>query len=1040
MNESSNINYSEELPPAQALYDLNHLLLLFLGIQGHGNIDGLGYLSVPDLAQLPCLCRALNQHFQTYGVDYTRCRDGKNYRVPYPGFPGLFQTLQDTQDGITRGLFPHQLASLSRMHQLENPTEEAQFGHLRGGILGDAPGLGKTVTTLALIASTAGKRPLKPEWNVDPDKVRQGWRDLVGNAAYEYDLNIAMKPIREWTQILFQRGQLFCKILGNSVSLGDFSHCLAFVRHVKQSLRRISPLDRIEHFAENMDSLASRLDKSKRSFLASPAGQRYALERSLLTTSATLIVVPDALLEHWFEQTLHHLQLTRFVSSYESTNTIPRGVVYLDGIGDIADATVPLTGRVRLDHEMPKAPALTGYLIVVTTFHRCQREYRLERRAMRLKLQNTSHSSGSSNNSRKRPRRGLSTSFDAVGPSALSPVSQLLQLRWLRLIVDEGHELGGYRANTRPLTAFLHEIAAERRWVLSGTPTTGDQDSSDYTESCLDQLQRLLCFLRHPTYGSVPNRQDASSRDTNLEQLQETALQEWDRSIKQPFLERCPLGREKLVQVLKDIMVLHQKEHIRLPRPVFKQGEVSVKIPENEQLKIASSSPSQAQRMLDKYLHSDEYQSMVDEAQGKYIVESIQRNRFTRNIQRSKTKQFRESLENGSVKEYDESTAPSVDLRPVKAVVYSSSNNILLSVEEFLRRDLQDENIAVMYTGDVGDMSSELSRFRKGIKRVVTCPICLGKTEHSFNGREPHCRRTLIEVLTDERHGCRRILIEPERVVRAVPPPLGNVGDDRMGDILHTQYWQAEKKWRVGDILEVDLRDPHPILPRRKDISIWQQYGSDDCFEHAINDAFYGQDWFFGPLAPSPENENESKEVKAVLKKWQPCGKFHNPKRWYKGPLFKDAPVEHVKEDVFVLCLNSQVSHGLDLSFVTHIYLLEPIEDAGLLQQVTSRAHRLGATGPVIVETVNVWQDMSEATKDILKKSQNESSIGSYVQEHQTDKAICGFCCRSFPSLHLAEEHERTTCLQNPDSTAEVDNFSLSSVYRQIRPPPALSG
>jgi len=132
------------------------------------------------------------------------------------------------------------------------------------------------------------------------------------------------------------------------------------------------------------------------------------------------------------------------------------------------------------------------------------------------------------------------------------------------------------------------------------------------------------------------------------------------------------------------------------------------------------------------------------------------------------------------------------------------------------------------------------------------------------------------------------------------------------------------------------------------------------------------------------------------------------------------------------------------------MYLLEPIDDAALLQQVTSRAHRLGATGPVTVETVNVWQELDDATKIATKDVvlARDSGVGgngpgsallSVLQdEHQTGKAVCQFCCRSFPSMARAVEHERTNCTQNPNSCAEEDEFELATLYRAVRPPLAL--
>ena len=43
---------------------------------------------------------------------------------------------------------------------------------------------------------------------------------------------------------------------------------------------------------------------------------------------------------------------------------------------------------------------------------------------------------------------------------------------------------------------------------------------------------------------------------------------------------------------------------------------------------------------------------------------------------------------------------------------------------------------------------------------------------------------------------------------------------------------------------------------------------------------------------------------------------------------------------------------GLDLSFVRHVFLLEPLADAALESQVVSRAHRMGAAAPVHVEVL----------------------------------------------------------------------------------------
>jgi hypothetical protein len=157
--------------------------------------------------------------------------------------------------------------------------------------------------------------------------------------------------------------------------------------------------------------------------------------------------------------------------------------------------------------------------------------------------------------------------------------------------------------------------------------------------------------------------------------------------------------------------------------------------------------------------------------------------------------------------------------------------------------------------------------------------------------------------------------------------------------------------------------------------------------------------------------------------------------------------VEKVQEDVFLLSLDAGLSHGLDLSFVTHLFLLEPIDDAALLEQVTSRAHRLGATGPVVVETVNTFFNFgvtphSDQLQSIFNASTSNNSnkrIAKQDRESTLSKIVCEQCYRQFESKAKAEEHEAKLCPRNPASTTTIDKFHLSSVYREIRPPPLVT-
>lgn len=325
--------------------------------------------------------------------------------------------------------------------------------------------------------------------------------------------------------------------------------------------------------------------------------------------------------------------------------------------------------------------------------------------------------------------------------------------------------------------------------------------------------------------------------------------------------------------------------------------------------------------------------------------------------------------------------------------------------------------------GNAKDLSNELVRFQHGFRLTKTCPICGHCNENSRKGFK-WCQNPLLEVVTVDNRN-RRFLVERERIVdvlraEAVPPnsdPAAYRADTRL--------------WRPGDLLAVDMRDPHPVLPKRNDAATWHTWGSKRCIKLARQHQFGGKEWYFGPL-PNIANDGDGDNIagrrfRVRLEKFQKCGKFHGP--WYAGPRLRNAPEVRVEEDVTLLCLYSGISHGLDLSCVTHMYLLEPIEDAALLEQVTSRAHRLGATGPVKVETVNVWQALSDEVIQATKITQAPSN---------KQKAVCRFCCRTFACAKEASEHEATNCPSNPDARASSDEFNIHELYRQIRPPLAV--
>lgn len=252
------------------------------------------------------------------------------------------------------------------------------------------------------------------------------------------------------------------------------------------------------------------------------------LERNLRPSGATLIVVPLVLLEHWYEQLTKHVGLEYLSEDYDNDDCTGRGVIYIDGLGDIVDVQAPLPRLALTDKINAPDEVLANYLFVLTTFERCES---LQQYRARLFEQ------------------GIGVDNDVIDTTG-TWTSPLLSVRWFRLVVDEGHEIttpatSSKRRNSKSLentknlsaaSLFIHDISAERRWVMSGTPTTGT-NSID----ALQQLQTLLSFLRHGVFGLTDGKE------------------KWDEHVVNPYLARDPNAWDLLISTLKSIMIRHTK-------------------------------------------------------------------------------------------------------------------------------------------------------------------------------------------------------------------------------------------------------------------------------------------------------------------------------------------------------------------------------------------------------------------------------------------------------------------------------------------------
>lgn len=707
-----------------------------------------------------------------------------------------------------------------------------------------------------------------------------------------------------------------------------------------------------------MNNLKESLDPSSRKSLSSMTSRAY-FERKLYPSSATLIIVPLALLEHWYEQILRHLDLRYFLHAEDRSSM--RGVVYLDGLGDIVDVEAPLSKLlVRASVPIETERVLSSYLIVVTTLERCSLEHQA--------LDKTGRSAGSainvSGNKKQKNNNGSSGSRNVLMSSAEE--SPLLKIRWLRLIIDEGHEIGRLRNDPSVTRAFadaaelITHIAAERRWIMSGTPTTGA-----HSDVGLHQLFRLLSFLRHPHYTVLNNEKD------------------WNRSIIEPCLLQDPAAWAEVEALLRQLMVRHTKQDIDLYPPIYVTCNME-----------GISDPD------DNILEQRSLRS--DRAKANYIAETMRKayQDWSRVRKSPDYVNLHEKMRRASTSLKPSEQELLFKARRPKAIVFSQHKNDLQGVGHFLYMMLGDNDVCE----HIGQYSSaELSRFRHSKRKFRVCPLC-GNSNSITSG--DCCDKVLLLVeyqdvvpppmptttaaatsgatssssssssapsssasnsSSSASSSSTSVFSMSDQVESVVAFPAGHgyrsAGGHYVGHCLCSRHGcfsgsctgyrnpfyrlhQQETHPNYALINESDVVGYLPGLPFQLNQEVFVtsapgQGPRPDLLN--IDDAATPKLWFGG-----------RRGGRATIRQWRRCGGRSADHSWHGNKVLPDVPWTVEEEKASVMLLLPDGSTGLDLSFATHIFLLERIHDPALKSQIVSRAHRVGATGPVLVSLLQV--------------------------------------------------------------------------------------
>ncbi|XP_065868181.1 F-box protein At3g54460 [Euphorbia lathyris] len=523
------------------------------------------------------------------------------------------------------------------------------------------------------------------------------------------------------------------------------------------------------------------------------------------------------------------------------------------------------------DHKKPSAHSLAwDYDVVITTFSRLSAEW---------------------------------------GPNKESP---LMQVHWLRVMLDEGHTLGSSLNLTNKLQMAI-SLTASNRWLLTGTPTPNTPNSQ------LSHLQPILKFLHEEAYGKN----------------QKT----WEAGIFRPFEAEMEEGRSRLVQLLHRCLISARKKDLKTIPPCIK--------------KVTFLDFTEE--------HARSYNELVVTVRRNILMADWNDPSHVESLLNPKQWKFR-----------------SATIRNVRLSCCVAGHIKVTEAGE----DIQ-ETMDVLVEKGLDPVSEEYALIKYCLQYGSNCVRC-----------KEWCRLPFITP-------CQHLLCLDCVALNSEMctfPGCGYLYEMQSPEIL-TRYENPNPKWPVPkDLIELqpsykqDDWDPDwqstssskvsYLVQRLKKL---QEANSKSGNENIKDKTCPSQMSYSNALLGNCSRQSfecHKTAPEKVLIFSQFLEHLHVVEQQltvaginiagYYSPMhsankMKSLTTFQYDSTCMALLMDGSAALGLDLSFVTHVFLMEPIWDRSMEEQVISRAHRMGATRPIQVETLAMRGTIEERMLEFLQ-------------------------------------------------------------------------